>query len=283
MPASTSIAATAEQNPTLQPVNTALHDTTPLAPGILVTRGFTAEETTTPWILLSGLSIEEHPLANRPEIDPLVIHPLDSLTQAQVLDKHKDEWEKTLPPNEYYSVGRGNLWVMQGNDKLEPVWGITENGKVTAQVTRNGNVFFSKLIEPPGTTSPFRVLTTYDDHWVFEIAKAKTPPSNNQDVDSFFSSEIFVDGQSLNDHHGYEESYGFQTLHGRPFYFYKRESKIGIFYDGQETDLGYDGLLHYGCCSSSALNPRMAQNIIGFFARGGDQWYYTEIGVFDLP
>jgi hypothetical protein len=230
------------------------------------------------------LSIKEHPLAKLPEIEPLVIYPLDALTQAEVLDKHMDEWGKTLPPNAYYSVGWGNLWVMQGSNRLDAVYGpMQPDGKMLAQVTRNGNVFFSTPIEAPGTTSAFRVLTVYDDHWVFEIAQEKALPPNTQLVDSFFAGEIFVDGQSLNDLHGYDESYGFQTIHGRPFYFYKRDGKIGVSYDGQEIALGYDGVWHYGCCSGGALNPRMAQNAIGFFAWRGDQWYYTEIGVFGQP
>jgi hypothetical protein len=229
------------------------------------------------------LSIEEHPLASPPETEPLVFHPLDGMTQTEILEKNKDEWGKSLSPHEYYSVGKGSLWVMQGNDKLEAVWGITENGTVNAQVRRNGDVIFSMPIVPPATTSPFRVLTTYDNHWVFEIAQEKTLLSNSQIVDSFFASDILVDGQSLSELHGYESVYGFQTLHGRPYYFYKRDGKIGVNFDGQGISLDYEGVMHYGCCSSSALNPRMAQNIIGFFAWRGEQWYYTEIRILDQP
>jgi hypothetical protein len=238
--------------------------------------------TNTPWVFPSGLSIEEHPLAKRPEIEPLVIYPLDALTQTEVMFKHNSEWGETLPSNEYYSVGGGDVWVMQGNDKLEAVNGSTENGHLAAQVTRNGQVIFSTPIVPPGVTSEFRVLTVYDNHWVLEIAQQKTVPAN-QEVDSFFAGEIFVDGQSLNELYGYEESYGFQTIHGRPFYFFKRDGKIGVSYDGQEILLNYGGVPHYGCCSAGALNPRMAQNIIGFFAWRGERWYYTEIGVFNQP
>jgi hypothetical protein len=226
------------------------------------------------------LSIEEHPLVKRPEIEPLIILPQEALTQAEILDKHSSEWEKTLPPNEYYSVGGGNLWVSQGNDKLETSWETTENEKTTAQVTRNRKVIFSTVIEAPGTTSPLRVLTVYDDHWVIEIAQAKAIPVIHHELDSFFIGEIFVDGQSLNTLNGYEETFGFQTIHDRPFYFYKRNGKTGISYDGREIPLNYNGIPHYGCCSASALNPRIAQDMIGFFAWRGNQWFYTEIHLF---
>jgi hypothetical protein len=244
-------------------------------------RVFTPMTTNTPWIFSTGLSIEEHPLEKQPEIEPLVIHPLDALTQTEILLKHNDEWGKTLPPNEYYSVGHGDLWVMQGNDKLEVNPQPNENVLFTSQVTRNGNVIFSTPIDPPGVTSAFRVLTLYDTHWVLETTQAKPPlPPNTQQVDSFFKGEVFIDGHSLDALHGYDQSFGFQTIHGRPFYFYTRNGKTGVSYDGQEIPLGYDGVYHYGCCSGGALNPRMAQNIIGFFAWRGDRWYYTEIGVF---
>lgn len=284
MPTLTPIAATATPSPTPQTLKTSLPTATSEPASTMMIVVFTPEATNTPWIFPSGLSIEEHALAKPPEDEPLVILPLDGSTQAEVMDKHKDLWGETLPPTEYYSVGGGDLSVMQGNDKLEAVWGPTENGKVTAQVTRNGNVIFSTLIDPPGTTSPFRVLNVYDNHWVFEIAQEIKPlPTTPPFEDSFFKGEIFVDGQSLDDLHGYDGSFGFQTIHDRPFYFYKRAGKTGVSYDGQEIALGYDGVWHYGCCSGGELNPRTAQNIIGFFAWRGDRWYYTEIGVFGQP
>jgi hypothetical protein len=229
------------------------------------------------------LSIEEHPLATRPEIEPLLLYPLDSLTQAQMFAKHAKELQNGLRPESYYGVCGCSLWVMQGNDKLETVYvpGTPEpNQKVLVGISRNGKIVFSTWNESPGVTSEFRVLTTYDNHWVLELAERKDV-QKNQEVDSFFRGKIYVDGKSLNELYGYEESYGFQTIHGRPFYFYKKDGKIGISYDGTEISLNLDGVRHYGCCSAGELNPRMAQNMIAFFAWRGDQWYYIEIGVFE--
>jgi hypothetical protein len=279
-PASTpmDMAASDTLPPTGAPLPTAIGKPTDTP----VVNAITPETTYTPWVIASGLSIEEHPLAKAPEIEPLVILPLEALTQVEVLDKHKDEWTKKLSPHEYYSLGGGDVWVMQGNDKLETSHLQSDIGK--ALVARNGKIIFSTTIKPPATTSPFRVLSVYDNHWVFEVAQEKNPITpNTQMVDSFFSGEIFIDGQSLDKLHGYDESFGFQTIQGRPFYFYKQDGRTGISYDGQEIALGYDGVWHYGCCSGGELNPRMAQNMIGFFAWRGKQWYYTEIGVFGQP
>jgi hypothetical protein len=40
-------------------------------------------------------------------------------------------------------------------------------------------------------------------------------------------------------------------------------------------------VIHYQCCSASALNPVQAQKMLAIFARRGEMWYYVEAGVFD--
>ncbi len=72
-------------------------------------------------------------------------------------------------------------------------------------------------------------------------------------------------------------------MHGKSFYFFKRDDKIGISYNGVEIPRGYDEVLHYGCCGTATLNPKVAQNMVAFFARKGSAWYYIETGVFDTP
>ena len=239
----------------------------------------------TPWVLPSGLSIEEHPLAKVPETDEMILHPLDSLNQEQMLAKHADEFQKSLPYESYYGLCFCTIWAMQGNAKLETMYDSgtpTPDHKILAGVTRDGKIIFSTLNAPPGTTNQFRVLTTYDNHWVLELAGEKQVQTGQNFTYSFLG-EIFVDGKSLNELYGYDESFGFQTIHDRPFYFYKRNGKIGVSYDGREIPLGYDLVPHYGCCSGGQLNPRMAQNIVAFFGVRGEQWNYVEIGVFNSP
>ena len=89
-----------------------------------------------------------------------------------------------------------------------------------------------------------------------------------------------MDGEILNESHGYEEAFGFQTLNGRPFYFFKRNGKIRASYDNVEIPLDYDRIPHYGCCSAAELNPRRYKDMLDFLATRDGNWYYIEIGVF---
>ncbi len=238
-------------------------------------RSFNPMPSATPWMLPAGLSLQEHPLARPPELDPLVLVPLDNLDQQQMLSQHAADLQESLPRESYYSLCACDLWAMQGKNRLATymVESFTHTGRGLVGVTQNGKVIFSVLNESPGVTSDFRVLTTYDNHWVLELAGRLAP-----DV---FPGRIFIDGKSIDALYGYDQSFGFQTIQGRPFYFYERNEKVGISYDGHQIPLGYDGVSHYGCCSGAELNPRIAQNMIAFFAWRGAQWYYVEVGVFN--
>ena len=233
----------------------------------------------TPLVLPPELSVEEHALKDRPEVEPLTFVPVKS-TQAEILSKHQGERDKhpDWPYPNHASLG---------NDKLTAITDETNtnNGsKVSVQVSRNGAAIYTIQL---GDSSPFgslRGLWAYDNHWVLEVvhAAAKKIFPNTMDYDVF--GEVIQDGISLNKQHGYQETFGFQLMRGKPFYFFKKQGRLGVSYDHREIPLGYTQILHYGCCSASALNPRSAENMVAFFARRGTVrpvWHYVEIGVFE--
>ena len=136
-------------------------------------------------------------------------------------------------------------------------------------VTRNGEEIFRTDAGGISPIEPLRGLWTYDDHWVLEtnLYLDETP----------FNGQIFVDSESLNEQNGYEESFNFQTISGRPFYFFWRDGKVDAWYDGQEISLGYEDVPHYLCCGDSGLNPKARQGAVLFFGNNGDQWYFVRI------
>jgi formylglycine-generating enzyme required for sulfatase activity len=112
---------------------------------------------------------------------------------------------------------------------------------------------------------------SYDSHWIVEFIRVFPGPDGDQ-----FSGYVVQDGQNLNEVCGYEETFNFALLDGRPFYFFQRDGKIHIHYDGQEIATGYDAIPHYHCCSAAVLNPSTSPNMVWFYAKRDEQEYYVE-------
>jgi hypothetical protein len=231
------------------------------------------EVSSPPVILPPGLIVEENELIQQPDTDPLFFKPTTGNSNT-VLAKH--ETVRGQPVEGWQSVVLENGQQIQAEAVPQTI-GLSNPKQVIAiTVTQNGNQIFTKQA-PVSPISAFRGLWAFENHWFVEIAV-------NQDDHSFRSftkGDIFEDGKSLNKVYDYSESFGFQLLHGKPFYFFEKFGRVGISYDGQDIPLGYDYVPHNGCCSVGELNPKMYENMVGFFAVRGDKWYYVEIGAFE--
>jgi formylglycine-generating enzyme required for sulfatase activity len=149
---------------------------------------------------------------------------------------------------------------------------------LTVQVSDTIQVFFGdKLIhQVPATPSAIGDMTldspwTYDGHWVVEFIEISQGPAGDEG-----NGYLVQDGQDLNKLCGYDESFTFALLDGRPFYFFKQDGKIDMAYDGQRVPAGYDTVPHYQCCSGAALKPNTSLSLVWFYATRGKQWYYVE-------
>jgi hypothetical protein len=235
--------------------------------------------------LPSGLSIEEYPLQDAPTLDPLSFVPVQG-TQEEILAKHLQERGMSFQDNSILINGQPAISAQLGNENLVASESytntVTSQGtfqKVTVQVSQDGQVIFSI---PAGDGSPInnlRGLWTYSNHWVLEIARVTLDASSNE-VSLEPVGQIIQDGELLNERYGYDHAFGFQLMKGKPFFFFKRQDKIGVSYDGHEVFLGYTQVPHYQCCSGAELNPRIAQNMVAFFAQRDGKWNYVEIGIF---
>jgi hypothetical protein len=113
---------------------------------------------------------------------------------------------------------------------------------------------------------------SYGGHWAIVLLDGK----RKEDGQIAPMNRVVIDGQDINTLHNYEQSFQFAVLDERPFYFYQREGRIGISFDGQEFAREYDEIPHYRCCSPALLNPHISMNMVRFFARRGEEWYYVE-------
>jgi hypothetical protein len=229
-----------------------------------------APSTSTP---AGSLQVEEHELAEAPEIESRAFRPLQG-TMDEVLAAHAAERAATFP-NEVGMVEGGPAITSLGEsgDLLAVMTTATEGQpEQTVTVFRGDEAIFETTAGLPSPVLPLRGLWTYGGHWALEILLAD---------ETTWAGQVFIDGELVNEQEGYDEAFGFQLLAGEPFFFYVRENRVGYVYGGQETDLAFDEVPHYRCCSESTLNPVQAENMVAFFAMRGQTWFYVELGRFD--
>ncbi len=120
---------------------------------------------------------------------------------------------------------------------------------------------------------------TYNGHWALVLLDAKG--SAQQGWERW--DRLIQDGQDINQIKAYEHSFQLTLLDGRSFFFYQKNGKIGISFDEQEIAKDYDEIPHYQCCTEALLNPGTSMNMVWFFARRGNDWYYVEAYIPSQP
>ncbi len=225
-----------------------------------------------PASLPHGLTVEEHALAGQPTLDPLAFTPVQG-TMDEVTAVHAAERARTFPDNSRFINGLFSMRTALGGDTLTATLYYEPSGRAgTVTVFRNENEIYHIDVGMGSPITPLRGLWVYDGHWVLETAYIT--------MDGVVG-KLTRDGELLNDSLGYSDAFGFQLMHGRPFYFFRRNARLGFYYDGQEVLAGYDQIPRYGCCSEAEVNAHQAENMVAFFARRDQTWYYVEVGLFD--
>jgi len=249
------------QSPAPSPTSTRVDAFTAIPPATLTRPGASVPAPTRP-----SLTVEEYALKGMPQTEPLTFEPVQG-TMQEVLQRRQAERERRVRK----TFGVEASVVLEG-DRLvaREVYTDTAAEQIgTVVVTYGGTVIYAVPLGRAGPMSKLRGVWAYDGHWYLEVA------------DSEGRGRVVRDGESLNERYGYEETFGFQLLHGSPFHFFRREGRIGVVYEGQEMLLGYESIPHYRCCSAAALNPVQAENMVAFFAERDGTWYYVEIGAYE--
>ena len=235
--------------------------------------------------LPSGLRIDEYALQDSPELEPLTFVPLRG-SQQEILSQHEDERSLTYLNNSFFADGHYSMSVDFGGQELVAREVTTSNenkpAQLTIEVMRGDNVINSIPAGDFSPLMPLQGLWAFDGHWIVEVAIVSKTYDERHNENVFQSLGLIIkDGEDLNQHFAYHETFGFQLLNGKPFHFFNQDGEVGFLYNAQETHLGYRSVPHYGCCSAAELNPRPAKNMVSFFAQKNGDWYYVEIGVFE--
>jgi hypothetical protein len=240
--------------------------------------------------LPSGLSIDGYALIQHPDVEPLRFSPISDYSQSEIMAIHEKD-RKLLFPNNRIEDGMGGSMIIRfGNHVLKtrnvcftyPTPQPGSLGTIAIEVLLDDKVIYTA--DGGKGNTPFdnlQGLWEYNGHWVLEHVYVTVTVDEKGNTTDNVVGQVVRDGVLLNKEYSYEEVFGFQLMKGKPFYFYKENGKIGISYDGQNFMLGFEEIPRYRCCSLAELNPRQFQNMVSFFARKGETWYYVEIGVYE--
>ena len=209
------------------------------------------------------LVIETYELTGKPDPETLKF----TSVQGREFTAADFEISTPFPSNQLEGTSLKLTATLNGDTLIAEQYAQACSNCIT--VTRKNEEIFQTDAGNISPINPLQGLWTYDDHWVLE--------TNLFLEDKPFNGQIFVDGTSLNQQNGYEESFNFQTINGRPFYFFRRNGKVNAWFDGQEIQLGYEDVPHYLCCSDSGLNPKARQGMVSFFGTTASQWYFVRI------
>ncbi len=243
----------------------------------------TPEPINTPIANAMRLDIVEHKIIGAIELEPLAFQP-EHGSQEAVLARHASEKQPRYRMIRKLEGSSPVLYPVSGGEGYNASEHVRQEGSTTqtwVQLELDGKVLLEVNVGNPSPIDPLQGLwVDQTGGWVLEIAHI-TNTTQRSGIQSEVTGQIYQNGELLNQKLGYEEMFGYQLLDGKPFYFYKSDGLISLSYDGQALPLTYDEIPHYGCCSAAAMNPTAAPNWVGFFGRRGEDWFYTEIGIFD--
>jgi hypothetical protein len=229
-----------------------------------------------------SLTVEEYELTESPFTNPAGFTPVNG-TEVSVLAKHAAARRNTFPDTYFSTENRALITVKTKNGDLVAKEisssGRAEDTQVT--VSLDGNPVFSIPTGDAGGLPTLQGLWEVSGHWVLEVVHVNEYQQGSDVIVHELSGQIIEDGEILNQDSNYQTQFGFQLMNGHPFYFFERDNKFGVSFNGQEMTLGYDNVINHYRGDMAALNVTHAKKMVTFFAERGGKWYYVEIGDYE--
>ncbi len=221
------------------------------------------------------LKLDEFPLAGTPPVESTTLTFADGTQSDRNLRLQGETVFNTYESCRNITPDLRARCARQNDDILIAMPGYQPPDIYHAIVTRNGQEIYRVRIGQPSLPPEIQGIWAWDDHWALETILHDWQTSDGHVT--FMRGQISLDGELLNEKFEWEEAFGFQLLSGKPFFFFKHQGIYHAWYDGAQMPLGYEEIPHYLCCSASTKNPYAHKEMISFFGRHENQWYYAEL------
>lgn len=131
-----------------------------------------------------------------------------------------------------------------------------------AVVTRDGEEIYRIPTRFPAGSDSIHGLWAWGESWVLEV-----------------DGHVIIDGVDQTEALGAEETFDWQIMGGRPFFFVQRGGAVDVSYGGEIIPLGYEHVVHNMCCEAGAFNVGKNETMAWFYALKDGVWRYVEMGL----
>ena len=136
--------------------------------------------------------------------------------------------------------------------------------RYTYAVKRDGKTVYGFSVDEFNPADTIHRFTSHSGQWILE-----------------YDNNLVVNGTNVGRSNGYSKVFCFSFIKDKPFYFFEKDGKTRMSYDGRVLPNEYDEVIHYQCCEPANFNVRANDNMVWFYALRGGFWYYVEAGVFN--
>lgn len=209
---------------------------------------------------------------NRSGTDFVWFLPVESVAEGWLV--HRERIVSTATPlDDYVFPGHSiNAWDQQEHFWVTPKYVGDDLLVVTdvfadyreLWVERNGQLVYTQVLQGVGDCLGAGLQVWDDEHWGLNT-----------------EGDVVIDGELMGRKQDYLEAFGLRVWNEKPVYFVAQESAIKIIYDGQILPFEYDEVVHtcYPVYQEVGVHPGIdvLAQMLWFFARKSDTWYYVEL------
>jgi hypothetical protein len=100
----------------------------------------------------------------------------------------------------------------------------------------------------------------WDDHWILTAGDF-----------------VVQDGEILNQKLGFQEIFAWSLIERKPVYLFRKDTRLGLSYDGKILLLPYEDIPRGLCCGLGVNNPGALDDSMRFFGKRDGAWYYAVV------
>jgi hypothetical protein len=186
--------------------------------------------------------------------------------------------QQTRPPFDLSSVlildGKPQPWEPSEHEYVPPV--LAGGHLVTYDPEMAGNGFLKVVIRQDS-----QVVHTGLTRWNVCNSSIGGFSSDGQNWVVQYADTVVVNGGNLNRQLQCSAVFGYNLIHGMPFYLFTRDGKVRMRFGPNVQPCKYDDVQRGSECGESYFSPMGNRNMVWFYARRDGWWYYVEAGVYD--